>query len=478
MDGQGRDYQDEIADAAQVFITKAIERSEGTNPLHLAELAIASRGKHYAWLKDILDIVNADGRLRQQGNTFKIVPGVNLSAPLSSQVMPEGEVTAETKTAATTVQPRDESLPRMSQPPPAVMAIPTWTSEPAPAAADELPEEDAFLSYVSSNKAIRVGSVSTDQQLLSFVARYCHACPPVSAFRSWWKGLGGETSAAAATPLLARLAHLSFVRIEVSSSSSTKKLVWDVNALAKYAAEKSAAPAPTAGAAAGWTPAGLETDVSIVKKMLLHQLKMFAFYRIQNIHRTVEMKRQGGGNDPAFDLNRYVDHIVHELEKDKRLVLTTDESGVPAFTWADKSKLAHVLTPSVAASTAAPPVPASEGAKRPRDKPVESNRSSWDPADADKYDKEGFYFQSDDPTNGASPKRRRLHEVRQPVYEWYEPPRVLLPSTMPERPVVVDSVEAKVQTQRANFLRQNVEVPYQAVPELGTKRIALDFEEH
>ncbi|KAG9398679.1 hypothetical protein AC1031_014463 [Aphanomyces cochlioides] len=529
MDGQRRDPNSELVQASKVLIARAIERSEGENPLHLAELALASRGKHFEWLKDMMELLLADGRLRQQGNTFKIVPGVDLSAPVSSKTIsvpkpvpvetpPKPTPTENTSNGDKDVQPAAEEPVA-----PVVPAAPVWTPLAVPEKTEPLIEESSLMQYLCSSKSIRVGSVTLEMQFLQFVTRFCDSCPPLSPFRGWW-GHGSDT---AAQTILDRLASLKFVQVEVlDTSPPSKRLTWDVNALAKYAAEHPppaatvATPTP-APATATWTPAMLEADVTQVKKMLLHQLKMFKFYRIQNIHRAMQPKHP----DPSFALDSYVDHIVHALEKDKRLVLAKDESGNPAFAWADKAKAAAGLADSVEQLKGAAEVAANAMAgiiraalsneetfslgllrqKLPPSGVVDMKgwidlvvAALWKEyqlhvvVDGDVLRRDGkrrredaVHREIDDDEamfeesffEKESHKRRKIHEVYQPVMEWSEPKLVAFPSTHPNRPVVVETAETKLQENRAVLVRSRVEVPPQPTPRLPTKRIALDFDE-
>ncbi|ETV98675.1 hypothetical protein, variant [Aphanomyces invadans] len=351
--------------------------------------------------------------------------------------------------------------------------------------------------------------------------------------------------------MLDRLVHLQLVRVH--DSSSTLKLTWDVNGLGKHvpsSASPSKAPSTTA-APPSWTTAMADKDLAQVKKSLLHQLKLFSFYRIQNIHQTIRAKYPP---PQSFDLDAYADHLVHMIEKDKRLVVTEDDAGNPAFTWADKSKVDALKDPLVpnnrhvmdacATSTAATiaetlaqhtNVPmstldasqpssvrdkkvwldavlaalwkehklrvdvlgdvlarrqenAADSRKRARS-PERQSSATWDKDTAEGVGQEGLYFnekerrddddddetEDDEETVARLRKKHRLHEVQQPVMEWYTPPLMELPSIVPVRPTVIESSEYKLQKQRALFIRDNVEVPYQQAPDLPTKPIALDY---
>ncbi|RHY43190.1 hypothetical protein DYB38_002969 [Aphanomyces astaci] len=545
--------EDKIAAAAQVFIASAIERSDSQHPLHLAEIfRAAGQGSNAVrWMKEVHELIRTDGRLNQVGNVFKVVPGVDPSAPPRDIPAINGRATAApVPTSSPPAVPAPSShyspahvtpaAPSTASTPPLLHASPapatnpssvpaavspapatTSTSPPNPTTSnrDPVPDESALLPFLASSKAIRVGSVSTMGQFQTLLERFHDTFSPAHAD-------------VAASVILERLEFLELVRIE-SVDVSSRKLVWDMHALGKHAA-----PVPSTAAttpSSGWTTAMLDRDLPLVKKSVLHQLRLFACYRLQNIHHMMQSKYPP---PQSFQLDSYVDHIVHEIEEDKRLVITHDDSGNPAFTWAEPAKaqalLKDPLVPNnrhaleaaavaaaataaavlehqdtVATSSVVKPGAVTDSSavwmdavvaalwnehrmrvhvqgdvlcrttddlskKRPRASP-ERRSPTWDTSPAlpttDDQDTEDESSQLP-----AHKKTRRLHEVRQPVIEWSTPPQFQLPANVPVRPYVVESTEHNWQTQRARFLTSNVEVPYQQAPDLPTKPIALDYQ--
>ncbi|RLN79504.1 hypothetical protein DYB28_011088, partial [Aphanomyces astaci] len=190
------------------------------------------------------------------------------------------------------------------------------------------------------------------------------------------------------------------------------------------------------------------------------------------------------------------------IEEDKRLVITHDDSGNPAFTWAEPAKaqalLKDPLVPNnrhaleaaavAAAATAAAVLEhqdtvATSSVVKPG--AITDSSAVWmDAVVAALWNEHRMrvHVQGDvlcRTTDDLSKKRPRAspeRRVRQPVIEWSTPPQFQLPANVPVRPYVVESTEHNWQTQRARFLTSNVEVPYQQAPDLPTKPIALDYQ--